>query len=329
MDHFPIPAGKGHIRVPNKTTEDYVRGEGGFDGYPARKRWAEDDVMGKNSFGKRPPEVIQAFFQNWLYFGCIIEVLAITGIEAKKSDFLDSEQQMVTTRKLPSFLRKWRQIVKQEKEEAHIIDWAMRTDLILRKVSNFVNFYCLPYASGGERISEDIRKERNATSPLSEKIWMSIIALGHTLMEGMLFYYDIRRTANNWGASTMLKRRMLKNGWCPMDVQRSLTDMGIDGHYYIAKLSNPQGLDLHKRCSDYQCIAQDIDEKQYKIQHVREDNDCDGLIELDITRLIKIIESENTPVVTWNPSTKMLKVVPSKTQKRGVSTPPYVAISHV
>jgi hypothetical protein len=56
-----------------------------------------------------------------------------------------------------------------------------------------------------------------------------------------------------------------------MDVERSLTDMGIDGRYYIAKMQNSEVSVSHNLCTKDQCLARDIDEKAYKQKHVREE----------------------------------------------------------
>ena len=167
-------------------------------------------------------------------------MLAISGVAAEQSDLLDADSKLVSTRRLPFLIRQWRQKVThiEDKNSPVHIQYAMKTALILKKVLGFVERYCLPYYR--PRGSAERQKSGNATSPLPDKIWISIIALGHTLMEAMISYYDIRRTGNHWGASPMLRDWMLHKGWCPIDVERSLTDMGIVGHYYLAKLSNPE-----------------------------------------------------------------------------------------
>lgn len=329
MDHFLLPKDKDHIRIPNLTSEDYTRGDGGFEGYPARSGWTAEHVEGKDSFGGRSTAEIAAFFQTWLYFGCAIEVLAISNVAAQPSDLLDADRKFVSTRRLPFLIRQWRRRVGQINGKNHpvIIEWATKAALILRKVSDFVDTYCLPYH--GPRSTSEMQKSRSATSPLPEKVWMSIIALGHTLGEAVIRYYDIRRTANHWGASTLLKRRMLRKGWCPMDVERSLTDMGIDGHYYIAKKKNSEANGSHELCTKDQCLAGNIDEETYKQKHVREECACGGMKEVDTALLTEIIERDRIPVISWDSVDKKLSIASSHMVQRGVSYPAYIAISHV
>ena len=329
MDHFPLPKGKGHIRILNLTTEDYTGGDGGFEGYPARMSWFPEHVAGQNSFGGRSPAEVAAFFQNWLFFGCAIEVLAISGIVAKPSDLLGANRRFISTRQLPSLIRQWKRKVIQinDKHSPVHIEWAMKTGQILRKVSSFVDTYCLPYYTPS--ITAQMLKTKKIKSPLSEKTWISIIALGHTLMQAMISYYDIRRTGNHWGASTMLRNRMLRKGWCPMDVERSLTDMGIDGHYYVSKKPNLEINVTHESCTKDECLARNIDEHAYKQRHVQKEGDCGGAKEVNMTLLIKIIKDGKIPVFTWEPVSKELKLDSSNFVKLGISDPDYIAISHV
>jgi hypothetical protein len=329
MDHFPLPKGKGHIRIPNLTFEDYIRGPLGFEGYPARKNWSSEDVEGNNSFGGRSVVEVQAFFQNWLYFGCAIEVLAISGVVAEQSDLLDTDSKLVSTRRLPFLIRQLRQRVTKigDKNSPIRIQWAMKTALILKKVSGFVERYCLPYHK--PRSSAERQKSGNAMSPLPDKIWMSIIALGHTLMEATISYYDIRRTGNHWGASPMLRDWMLHKGWCPMDVERSLTDMGIDGHYYLAKSSNPEVNISHELCTTNECLARNIDETSYKQTHVQQECNCSGMKAVDTSRLVEIINNDKVPIYRWDPVSKELQIESTRMVRRGVSDPVYVSISHV
>ena len=329
MDHLLLPKGKGHIRVPNLTYGDYTSGHGSFDGYPARCGWKEEHIEGKDSFGGRSETEIAAFFQSWLYFGCAIEVLAISGVTVQQSDLLDEDRLFVCTHKLPFLLRQWKYRMGKIANKNHPtqIRWAMKTALILRKVSDFVDAYCLPYH--GPRITSTTQRSRNTTSPLPEKVWMSIIALGQTLGEATVRFYDIRSTGNHWGASPMLKRRMLSKGWCPMDVERSLTDLGIDGCYYLSKLENLDDARSHGQCSQDQCVAGNIDEDTYQQKHLRDESDCEGMKAVDIGRLMEIVDQGAIPVIHWDIATKKLEITSSHTTRRGVSNPPYIALSHV
>jgi len=270
---------------------------------------------------------VQSFFQNWLYFGCAIEVLAIPGIEVRQSDLLDETCRFVSTRRLPRLIRRWREKVDQlgGKASRTHIEWAMKTALILKQVSDFVDVYCLPYY--GARATA---RPEGTPSPVSELTWMSIIAMGHTLGEAMIAYYKIVRTGNHWGASRLLKRRLLNKGWCPMDVERSMTDIGIDGHYYLARMERTEANISHKYCSESECTARNVDRDTYQQKHVRRSGDCGGEVKADVPTVVEIIKTPgHVPVFRWDPRRKELEIKSSHMIRRGSSDPPFVAISHV
>jgi len=333
MDHFTLPEGGTRILVPNTTTEEYTTGDGGFLGYPGRQGWSQEDILGENTFGERSAEDVQAFFQTWLYFGCVIEVLKVPKVECSTTDFLDPDKKYVSTTRLPSKIRKWKrkiQRMKDQKRERRLEKYLKEVNAILTVLSKFVNYYC--GTAGLPRLDTQLVKSKRMDWPVSEEVSMSIIALGYTLNQAMLTFHGIVRTKNRWGYSTLLKSRMLDAGWCPMDVRRSLTDMGIDGHYYIAAFPNLQakpnsaGKRLHDDCTEDRCVAQDIDEKTYVTQHAEHGCNCDNVL-VDIHHVVKIIEEGGTPVVTWHEANKELHVETFDEVKSSLT--PYISISHV
>ncbi|KAF1961600.1 hypothetical protein CC80DRAFT_401601, partial [Byssothecium circinans] len=312
------------LRIPNLTLKPYSRGPGGFDGYPDRMGWTSEEVTGHNAFGARSAEQTQSFFQNWLFFGCAIEILSISGIDVCNSDLCDETGQFVSTRRLPGLIRQWRTKVQQlgGKSSGTHIEWAMKTALILKRVSEFVDAYCLPYY-GARRTA----KLGGASSPVSELTWISIIAMGQTLGEAMISYYDIVRTGNHWGASRLLKQRLLDNGWCPVDVERTMTDIGIDGHYYLSLMERAESHISHKDCNKSQCTAHIA---TYRQKHVCESCQCGEGIQSNVSATMAIIEEEgHVPVVRWDAQSRRLVNTSSRLIRRGFADPPFVAISHV
>ncbi len=297
MDHFTLPEGGTRILVPNTTTEEYTTGDGGFLGYPGRQGWSQEDILGENTFGERSAEDVQAFFQTWLYFGCVIEVLKVPKVECSTTDFLDPDKKYVSTTRLPSKIRKWKrkiQRMKDQKRERRLEKYLKEVNAILTVLSKFVNYYC--GTAGLPRLDTQLVKSKRMDWPVSEEV------------------------------------RMLDAGWCPMDVRRSLTDMGIDGHYYIAAFPNLQakpnsaGKRLHDDCTEDRCVAQDIDEKTYVTQHAEHGCNCDNVL-VDIHHVVKIIEEGGTPVVTWHEANKELHVETFDEVKSSLT--PYISISHV
>ncbi|GAB1318000.1 hypothetical protein MFIFM68171_08210 [Madurella fahalii] len=276
MDHFPLPKGKAHLRIPNLTLGVYTRGPGDFEGYPSRMGWTAEEVAGHSSFGRRPREEVQSFFQNWLYFGCAVEVLAVAGVHLEPSDLVDETGRFVSTRRLPRFIRQM----------------AQPAALILKRVSVFVDTYCLP---------------RNVVAASSGGL-------------GTPSARPCSLTTTSAAPATTGAPRLCSNGacwakgWCPMDVERSMVDMGIDGHYYLTQMERPEGHISHESCNSSQCTARNVDRETYCQKHVSGESDCGGGVAADMAAVISIIET---------PAAYLSSV------RRGFSDPPFVCISHV
>lgn len=126
--------------------------------------------------------------------------------------------------------------MKGQKRERRLEKYLKEINAIPTVLSKIVNYYC--GTPGLPRLETQLVKSKRVDWPVSDGVSMSIIALGYTLKQAMLTFHGIVHTKNRWGYSTLLKSRMLDAGWCPLDVRRSLTDMGIDGHCRIPKPSS-------------------------------------------------------------------------------------------
>jgi hypothetical protein len=334
MDHCPLPPGKGHIKIRNFTTSQYTTGPQCFLGYPDRQGWSSHDLNSRDLLKTHSPEKVRDFFQRWLFFGCVIEFLATCDVPAQHSDFLTSDGKYVTTQCLPQMLKEWKQQAtkKRQPHDTLKIPAAMQTALILGTVRDFVDDYCLP-GGGGQGLPANMRAQLVAQSPLPQRVWMSIIALGHALTKAMIEGFDIQRTGSRWGGSMALEQRMLGKGWCPMDVQRAHSDsvMSISEQYYLAKKENNDLIISHEGCTEFECRGRNIDEKTYRQLHERscEKRICGGFKTADIGLLTKIIKDGDIPVFKWNLETKKLELRAVKVDGRGVGYPPFMAISHV
>ncbi len=115
-----------------------------------------------------------------------------------------------------------------------------------------------------------------------------------------------------------------------MDVERSMTDMGIDGHYYLAWMDRPERHLSHDECTTHECIARNVNRDTYQQKHACRSGDCGGGVKADISAVVRIIETpDHGPVFRWNPRKRELEVASSHMIRRGSSNPPFVAISHV
>jgi hypothetical protein len=109
MEHLRTPEGAEPIDVPYVGTEEYDGRE--FMSYPKRLKWTDYQLVGGENFGNRSPDKIEAFFQTWLYFGCLISVFADVGLKVTTKDFIretSTGEKYVTTGALPKLIEEWK-----------------------------------------------------------------------------------------------------------------------------------------------------------------------------------------------------------------------------
>jgi hypothetical protein len=336
MDHLLVPPGGIPIRVPYKCREEYDRQD--FLGYPQRKGWTEEHLRGAENFGGRSAAEVESFFQSWLYFGTLISVFKLGHIKVKEPDFITAGEHgtFLTTNRLPSRILAWK--AKCQNREDSGPAWT-KTKKIFGELSTYIDRYC------GIEGREHVGIARAATTPaiawpVSEEISLAIIALGYILRKVAIEIYRPggEEQDNRWGASNLLKKRLIENGWCRMDVRRLLSDMSIDGHYYLALQRCPQGLQTHWDCGETLCLAGNVDEKRYVTRHV--DNcGCDGDEHGTATsEVVGIIEDDRgttegeieggIPVLSWWKvgESSQPRFIVDNARSRKIK---YVAISHV
>jgi len=324
MDHLILPEGvEPYITVPYKCIVPYETGD--FLSYPQRKGWTQKHLCGDEDFGGRSPAEVEAFFQTWLYFGMLLEVLKAAGVQATTEDFIDrGAEVVVTTKKLPELLREWKKrwpkpevspdcmcekypnpaenFCDKEpcwKNVVHLSDSEARhtTKAILDWVCWFVDRYC--GTEGRENVVKQTATPLPAPKawPVAPEIAISISALGYTLRAAAHDIYDTPLELNRWGGALLLKDRLLKANWCPAHVAMTMTDLGIDGRYYVA--ANPQEeKEDHSACQETACAAKGLNEKLYITKHVTEDCGCKHAEPLEAD-LLGIIGRRATPILTW------------------------------
>ncbi|XP_044722128.1 uncharacterized protein HRG_05043 [Hirsutella rhossiliensis] len=91
MDHLPFPQGAQPPKVPYVGT-DFVD-DGEFSRYP-RRQGMETDLR-TWTFTRLPPENYQAFFQTWLYFGCLSKVFQIVGLPINAGEFINRKEGII------------------------------------------------------------------------------------------------------------------------------------------------------------------------------------------------------------------------------------------
>lgn len=337
MEHFIAPQGAEIIEVPYVGTEDYDGGD--FMTYPSRKGWSEDDLMGLDSFGGRleAHEEVEAFFQTWLYFGCLISVFELVGIKLKTGDFIrvtEREDRVISTSKLPGIIQDWMNregmTDKSYKElaTAHIPELVDKSaklkrgqmiETTLLRVLFFVNMYCSHEAQ--ER-AKNFGTEPSFW-PVSPKIAMSIMAIGVPLLHvatGVYGYPAYKKP--RWGSSSYLNERLAKVGWCIREIPMFGEMASVDCDYYFGSYPSPRKQLDHKKCTKVVCCAKNVDVESYRTKHVTVVCNCRPMRSA-LKKIRAIVKKGGIPIISW----RGRKLVAVEYDKK--SNNKYVAISHV
>ena len=369
MDHLLLPEGaKSWIKVPYDAKEEhyYEKFGYGFEKYPERRKWSDGDVMGQTTEARnrsdepgdsqpdvkddRTPPSVEQFFQTWLFFGLIIEVLRLSKIKVTTNDLLlplaesKEKSHIVTTECLPSLIVQWRDNYESTRDTSPF-EVAMT---FFERVRTILDFYC---AGGRKRRSPN--QYGQVQWLVRDEITTSIIAVAVTLRTAAHQIYGKRcpeglrwPTAN----SEILRMRILRK-WCRSDAAMVMEDFDIDGQYFIAtaKGRSLEALDKHYKCTEDACHAK-VEDGTYVTRHAegcsgedvhsevkyvghlgpKYDQEPKSLVE----GVRKIMDRSHLPYVVWNH--ELHGIATSGYAKnlslglgKGFRTPPFVAISHV
>lgn len=358
MDHLLIPQGAEHvITVPYKGIELYDGGE--FSTYPKRKKWSSGQIRGENRYGGRKRPAIESFFQTWLYFGCLIEVFKIVGIQVHTEDFIDPKRDVITTKKLPSLFVEW-QKRRPKSIPAPECDCRLRDNdchaepclrtlklgrfspeyhsilLILNEMDKAISPHCYTNMALGRTGGNVDRAFPD--SPLAPEIATSIVVLEHTLRKAIYGIYDIvsgpKALRFEWGNVPLLKQ-LLWRKWCPMRVVEMMSELDINGQYCLAAAPEPPDADreAHSECIAEECVAKGMDMKTYQMRHAIGKGCIGSACELAVmpNSFFEIIERGGTPIISWAPGTQFQApcLIVSEYNAEENKKPRYIAISHV
>lgn len=326
MDHIPCVESHlwRHVRVPFLCEEEY---DGlGFADFPTRKGWHDSSDLAPTAIrlSGRSAQEQSSFFQTWLFFGMLAEVLCVP---IASHDFVDDG--FVTTKRLPK----------------HTFEWynrllAMRDDC--RRKSLATSERCLLAAR--VRCFGLLDETQRPDCLVTAEIRLSISILGETL--GQIFhsirhsfeprgpggYIDVR---NNWGYNRPLLHKLLleQKHWCQNHVaflENYLPASTNIGFYYAASLARPR-MGYHGNCSAAACVAGLVhDPRAYETKHSDAvDPPCNGgcpQIEPSQTVIHEILQQEGLPLVRASISNHGAVKVEVVKHQEGIK---YVAISHV
>ncbi|KAJ5702865.1 hypothetical protein N7488_010413 [Penicillium malachiteum] len=271
--------------------------------FPARYGWEKPSTADQPS----PLSVPSAYFSGiecWLYFGMLHHIF---GRELNQADFLrdgEDNRKYITTQHLHKYVESSKDWKKKRLGERTV----EVVNLVAEQIRN-------------ERIASCVRAEMGfLIRILCASLWNITIKRDGPQIENL----HIRRckVAGQWEY-----RRMLADGWCPLEVEKARMLGNVLSQAYLLQLPRPgTSPETHKLCAKTECVANNINEDEYLTRHSQDDCDCSHIF-ADMDKLHTILEEGGVPLVAITASAEdgslMLDVVKKRTGKR------YVSISHV
>ncbi|KAI5990031.1 hypothetical protein F5J12DRAFT_748042, partial [Pisolithus orientalis] len=326
MDHLILPDGVSpYIVVPYKCTESYDGGD--FFTYPERKGWARD--IEDYDFSRRTPAELNAFFQAWLFFGCLTEILKAGGLQVDTNDFIDTKSNTVTTQRLPQLIVQWKSL------------WPTSKDVTEACQCKTTQNYAPDQRCGHERCWHSVVRDRNSNALRFTRLILRerslclspLLDLRSLMLPNIVYECLLPRV--EWGGYAIMRGRLRQANWCPSRIVATMLPLGIEGRYYCA--ANPvKETGDHSKCSTRRCVAQGVDEDHYPTRHVPGCScESTGVPLEELLDIIRKDDEGHTPVVTWVEGTDGLPGRAVITDASAVNILPnsnickYVAISHV
>ena len=291
-----------------------------FHKFPNRTGWKlESTGWWEYEFDKsRNPT---SFLQAWLFFGLLSEFLGQDS-QFKSEEYRvrdRSSRWIITTENLPRHLREWRERMLKAKDDSTLAPLAIQAGLALDQARSVVFKSC----SG---IHHDKR--------IDDMVALSLMILGETLSNALSAVLNEAQAhmtgwylipAIGWGDSKMLLSKLERNRrWCSRSAHylRSTLRHSASGILFAMHLSiaSDSAVD-HGRCSSQRCDAWN-DDNQSTCSTFTEPCQC-KYIGPDLDTLVKIIEQDQIPLLTYNAHDETITVTGRETE-RG-----YTIVSHV
>ena len=264
---------------------------------------------------------IESFYQTWLFFGLIHEILGSLYVAEDLIYEHTSEDQggyikAMSTSKLITALEEWVARVQ-----------AGRLDPLVT-YEHVAQCLCLTHAA------LSIPTVRSNFDP---NIKLSIASLGQTFAYAANKAFDITNPVQDnkcpltWRGLTddgYWRGRLLARGWCVSEVKLILdTTLSLQTLHFLSCLDKSINSEhSHERCDTQQCTAYQNDLDKYRTQHVSKDCDCLEL-SIDPEALYNILRTRSLPLIRVRTSQTLGELSVDIVASRPTSR--YVALSHV
>ncbi|KUJ15055.1 uncharacterized protein LY89DRAFT_784082 [Mollisia scopiformis] len=325
MNHLPLPRNPAldPVEVPYRCTEPYDGGP--MLTYPHRHGWQVLYHPGGISYlveGEKPDDrKLEAFLQNWLYFGLLSEVFG---------SFIDIQEFITST-------KDGEHVVTTQNQEACCVSWQAQLTTSIQRARPGEPQGWEHAAKLGSHVWKVAlnSKSRLKNDEVDPRIWLSICVLSESIQQvicDVVYDYDrslspakdIWRTPQNPPIGEFLLEEMRVKGWCPFDIWIiDLTTKSGSLLYYYANLPPPRPHADHSKCSTEGCTAMTID-SSYRTSHSRTGCHCEEEFgdveavktalsgtEIPLIQRVTEIESDSSAqfkIIEQNPSSEFVSI---------------------
>jgi len=320
MEHLAYPSDPVHPLVKVPYHGKYKYDGGSFTDFPDRCGFDKSQFWYAGDWSIVPKEEQDSFFQAWLFFGVLSDVVG-----ADLDDFIDKEQQVITTERLPLWARRWKKEKFPGWSTSRRLQERRRVRAVLQEARNIVI------------LLDGVDDNGKPLTDVSEEVALSIILLGNTLEEmqdsyspntllGLPSDKEIDESFVGWPASRYERRQMLAKGLCEKEIDRLRTYMNTPGMLYCAALPKIGRQADHSQCSKASCVADNVNEATYVTAHIDNCEGCGG-DGPDTLELSTALDNGSFPVIglTKSKSTQSIEV----SVKPFTSNLSFTALSHV
>lgn len=345
MDHFLLPTDPVASKlgaVPYVVTTPYDGGP--FLTYAVRqgRPWLSLPDSREENFEHMYPEKLQplvkeeqeAFFQTWLFFGLLREVL---GDLYREEYFL---------------------IQDENKPRKSFVSTTNLVPLLNNALNIRTGYNAREQVSCEERSQPRVEYEANTMEKkydhISEclKLAAYVIRLAVPKMDGIIKFsissvceviaYTLppvwrKEVAGMWETACFheaMRTQMLSTGWCPSDIQRSIERFSRGQTlYFVSRMSRFSLIERkHELCTPSRCLYFQSDPGTYHRRHREPGCECEDLSATAKDALVRdvlgALESEALPLLQIKKSNAGLDSLSVEVIESSVKTP-YIAISHV
>jgi hypothetical protein len=325
MDHLPQQDTE-HIHVPF-VAEPRIYTPDDFFSLPKSFDCSVTQLL-QSGPGHLPKDKAPSFLQSWLFFALLSQVL---NEEVDSGQFIRHRDggKEVNTEDLVTLFENSPQITSNAARRPSPLSdgperyHRVRASLALDEARIFVLAWCSDNDHG-----QDLAGEPNLTTstpPRDEntffqvqnpELCLSFGILGESLDRFRARHRPWARSKNeadpygswqdrvtdqrSWGFSNLLRRRMMRMGWCPHEVRRiSVTAGDLSSMYYISSFQPVKQLN-HSGCSALKCKLDPWNAYDQHTKQCRFRDKSSGYLRPDDEELIRIVTAGNIPLLRFN-----------------------------